>query len=643
MGWILLTLLTTAACFGSVGMALETRPRGRAELWIAVGLFFSAMTGVPVLALGYAGVLWPWSLGVASATVSAVVIAVLARRRGFGALIEGCMEAVRDLARLPAVAFVESWRARSLAFPGLIVTAAFLVAALVLTYLIEFCRWDDAIYHTPIIGWSIQNHGFAIVDFPKPGVGGTNGYPRLGEALCLWFVVFTDKSLIELPATLYAPLVMLVTYGLSRRFVDRVCAMGLAVVLLLVPHSWRQFCSTYVDMEMAFFLLAATYYGSREVHRRSDTAMATLAMALAAATKTTWLMFVPPVALAVYVRRLLDRSDPTRTRRDDLVAIALSMAAIAVGGAPCIARNWIHYDNPVWPVAYDVPALGIHWPGIFTPADYRGHDPAVTEGFDVPKGGMHDVMRHGYGMAVMWVGVPLAALALLAWLLSLARDLAARRRVGEAVRSFAPVVLPTLFWLATGPNFGQPRYNLHVIAAVLVACAWLFRGIRRRAPSRGSDRRHAGTVGDPPLLDGRREPGEHRGRGRTPLAPACHPGLQRAPLVRFPREAEAGGDRQGRRGGVLGGRRLSGLALELRLLEPGRLRAVHGGRGLRRQARGTWDQVGLRRGGERCAQGTRGLGTLDAARPNQPRPQRGGLPSQRCRPDLTTESPWARP
>jgi hypothetical protein len=476
MGWILLTLLTTAACFGSVGMALETRPRGRAELWIAAGLFFSAMTGVPVLALGYAGVLWPWSLGAASATVSAVVIAVLARRRGFGALIEGCREAVRDLARLPAVAFVESWRARSLAFPGLIVTAAFLVAALVLTYLIEFCRWDDAIYHTPIIGWSIQNHGFAIVDFPKPGVGGTNGYPRLGEALCLWFVVFTDKSLIELPATLYAPLVMLVTYGLSRRFVDRVCAMGLAVVLLLVPHSWRQFCSTYVDMEMAFFLLAATYYGSREVHRRSDTAMATLAMALAAATKTTWLMFVPPVALAVYVRRLLDRSDPARTRRDDLLAIALSMAAIAVGGAPCIARNWIHYDNPVWPVAYEVPALGIHWPGIFTPADYRGHDPAVTEGFDVPKGGMHDVMRHGYGMAVMWVGVPLAALALLAWLLSLARDLAARRRVGEAVRSFAPVVLPTLFWLATGPNFGQPRYNLHVIAAVLVACAWLFRG-----------------------------------------------------------------------------------------------------------------------------------------------------------------------
>src|SRR5262249_2778135 len=158
---------------------------------------------------------------------------------------------------------------------------------------------------------------------------------------------------------------------------------------------------------------------------------------------------VPPVALAVYVRRLLDRSDPARTRRDDVAAIGLSAAAIALGGAPCIARNWLHYGNPVWPVAYDVPALGIHWPGIFTPAGSRGHDPAVAEGFGVPQGGMRDVMRHGYGMAVMWVAGPLAALALGAWLLSLGRDLAARRRAGEAVRSFAPIVLPCLFWIAT--------------------------------------------------------------------------------------------------------------------------------------------------------------------------------------------------
>jgi hypothetical protein len=476
MGWIVLTLLTAIAYVGSVGLAIETRPRGRAELWIAAGLFFSAIVGAPVLTLGYAGLLWPWSLAAASAVVSGVVIAVLARRRGLRASVEGCRDAVRDLAHLPTAAFAESWRARSLAFPGLIVSAAFIAAALVLTYLIEFCRWDDAIYHTPIVGWSIQNHGFAIVDFPKPGVGGTNGYPRLGEALCLWFVVFTDKSLIELPATLYAPLVMLVTYGLSRRFVARVSAMGLAVVLLLVPHSWRQFCSTYVDMEMAFFLLAATYYASRDEHRLSDTAMATLAMALAAATKTTWLMFVPPIALAVYVRRLLDRSDPARSRRDDLVAIALSMAGVALGGAPCIVRNWIHYGNPVWPVTYDIPALGIHWPGIFTPTDYRGHDPAVAEGFDVPKGGMHDVMHLGYGMAVMWVAGPLAAIAIGVWVLSLGRDLVAGRRAGDAVRSFAPILLPTLFWIATGPNFGQPRYNLHVIAAILVACAWLFRG-----------------------------------------------------------------------------------------------------------------------------------------------------------------------
>jgi hypothetical protein len=201
-------------------------------------------------------------------------------------------------------------------------------------------------------------------------------------------------------------------------------------------------------------------------------------MALAAATKTTWLMFVPPVALVTYVRRLRDRSDPDRTRRADVTAIVASVAAIALSGGLALGRNWWHYGNPVWPVICDVPQLGIHWPGIFTPADYKGHDPPVFEGYGVPQGGMHDVMRHGYGLAVMWVAGPLGAAALVVWTVSFARDLAARRTASEGVRSLAPVLVPAVVWVLTGPNFGQPRYNLHVIAALLVGCGWLVRDPR---------------------------------------------------------------------------------------------------------------------------------------------------------------------
>jgi hypothetical protein len=186
-------------------------------------------------------------------------------------------------------------------------------------------------------------------------------------------------------------------------------------------------------------------------------------------------MFVPPVALVAYVRRLRDRSDPARSVAGGLARIAGSAAVVAVAGGVCIGRNWWHYGNPVWPVSYDFPKLGVHWPGIFTPADYRGHDPSVVEGFDVPKGGMHDVMRHGYGLAVMWVAGPLGFLAAGAWLVVVARDALRRMPFGDGVRSFAPIVLPCAVWVATGPNFGQPRYNLHVVAALLVACAWLVR------------------------------------------------------------------------------------------------------------------------------------------------------------------------
>ncbi len=301
MGWLVVVSLTALAILAAVALALETRPRGRAELGIAASLWFAALLGGPVVALGYAGGLWRTALGLTSLTLSAAVLGALARRRGRDALVASCRGAIRDLARLPLDAFREAWQARSLVVGGLLVAAAFLAASFVLTYLIEFCRWDDEIYHAPTVGWAIQWHGFAFVDGPPPVVGGNNGYPKLAESLSLWFVVFTDKTLMELPATLFAPPLMLATYALAARFVDRVAAVGFAVVLLLVPHSWRQFCSTYNDMEMAFFLIAATYYASRADHRPADTSMCTVALALAASTKTTWLVFVPPLAAVAYV------------------------------------------------------------------------------------------------------------------------------------------------------------------------------------------------------------------------------------------------------------------------------------------------------------------------------------------------------
>jgi hypothetical protein len=476
MGWLVLGFLTAFALLDALGLALRIKPSGRAEVGIATALFFAALIGMPVLGLGYANVLWRATLAPTSLALFVGVFWLLARKDGARALLVSCGAALRDLAALPLDALRESLRARSLVFVGLLVAAALIGISFVLTYLIEFCRWDDEIYHTPIVGWAIQHHGFAIVDAPKPGVGGTNGYPKLCEGLCLWFVFFTDKTLLELPATLFAPPMLLCVYGMARRFTDRVCAMGFAVVILLVPHTWRQFCSSYADMEMAFFLLAATYWATSCTEQRfRNTLMCSVAMALAAGSKTTWLLFVPPVAFVAYAR-LIRRHFASR-RRDVVLALAGSAVSVLGVGALCVGRNWWHYKNPVWPVAYDIPKIGIHWPGLFTPEEYRGHDPSVMEGFGIPKGGMRDVMRHGYGLAITWLGGPVGLAAIVAWGVAVVRGLF-RGRLSESVLGIGAVMIPCLVWLAVGPNFGQPRYNLHVVGALLIACAWWVGGPR---------------------------------------------------------------------------------------------------------------------------------------------------------------------
>jgi hypothetical protein len=248
--------------------------------------------------------------------------------------------------------------------------------------------------------------------------------------------------------------------------------MGLAVVLLLVPHAWRQLCSSFVDMEMALFLLAAAYYASRSELRREDLALASLAMGLAAASKTTWLVFVPPIALVAWLRYA------ARHRAEGVRAIALAVGAsllvILALGLPCHVRNWIVYGNPLWPIGYDIPSLGLHLPGIFSVQDYLRPDPPVTDGFDVPRGGMRDVMHIGYGMAFMWVAAPLGCAALAAWAAGIVRG-ARTRKLEEGITAITPIILMGLTWLALGPNFRQPRYNLHFIGVVLVVGAWFLR------------------------------------------------------------------------------------------------------------------------------------------------------------------------
>ncbi len=281
VGWLVLTGLTALAALDALGIAVRARPAGRAELGVIASAVFFAFLSLPVLALGYAGWLTPLRLGGVSLTVFAAAFALLARRAGVRALLVESRRAAAGLARMPLDALREAARARSVVLLGLLGAGGVVLAALVLTVFVPNGAWDGFLYHEPIIGFAIQNHGFAVVPLQLHQTAqAINGYPHLCESVGIWFVIFTDKTLIELPNTLAAPAMMLAAYVLVRRFGDRVTSMGWACVLLLVPQAWTQLCQTYIDVEVAFFALAALAFVTRPAYRLRDAVLATLALVL---------------------------------------------------------------------------------------------------------------------------------------------------------------------------------------------------------------------------------------------------------------------------------------------------------------------------------------------------------------------------
>jgi hypothetical protein len=484
MRWLLLALLTTFAFVDALGIARRAKPNGRAELGMVTVAAFFALIGAPVLVLGYANLLTPAKVAFAASTLFALVFALLVRGRSVRAELEGCRASLVQLASIPVTALRETARARSPVFVGILFSGLLLAASVVLIYFVSFCSWDGFLYHEPIVGYAIQNHGFSAVSLPPAqAVQAANGYPRLCEAVSLWFVVFTDRTLIELPNTLAAPPLMLGVYALARRFTDRRIAMGLAVVLILVPHAWHNLCATYIDVQVAFFLLFAMHYASRPELRVRDVWLATLGMALALSGKQSTLAWVPPIALIAY-GRLFWHLRATRARSVYLAVFGGGVALIAVAGFTLV-RNWIEFRDPIWPLSYSNRALGIDWRGLATMKEALGHSAPrrVFElAYEPPQGGMIDVIRRSYGMAFPWIVFPVSvgAVAVAIWegLLELWR-----RERGPALGLWM-VLAPALFSVLTTPGLEQPRYILHALAVMLVACGWL---LRRRAWTRARE------------------------------------------------------------------------------------------------------------------------------------------------------------
>ena len=474
LSWLLLVALTGLAAFAALAVTVRAEPEGRAEAGVLWTACFYALVCGPVLVLGYASWLYRGSLAAASVATSIAAFAASARGRPAADHARATLAAARAIARLPGEAFGLTRSARSFALLGLAGAAFAVVASAWLSYLAPSESWDGFFYHEPMVGFAIQNHGFRMVSLPRDMVvQAANGYPRLCESFALWFVIFTDKTLIEIGDTVAAPGLLLAVYVLARRYSSDCAALvGWSAAVLLVPAMLSQMRTSMIDVEVTFFLLAAVHFATRPRLRVRDAAAATLATALVVASKSPGLAWAPPIVAVAY-GRLLWTHGRARPRAALALAVAGS-AALAGIAALTFARNWLAFGSPLWPLSYDNPRLHIHWPGLVTLARITPSPPLsklLSVKYGRPTGGVGDIIARDYGYGVPWVVLPLAAVSLVAALATAARA-RLRRRPDAATENLLLVALLGAAFVAGSPSLNIARFNVHVVAIAMLAVAW---------------------------------------------------------------------------------------------------------------------------------------------------------------------------
>lgn len=479
--FVLLYVLTLLAAIASIGVVVRMRYRSKSESLLAVFLVWNTLILAPIHVLGWMNVLWPSTLAIVCAFFFGAVLAAsfigTDRRRHRDEIVRS----MRDCAQLPVRAISECVRARSLVTIGVVAALGMILWTAWQTYLFPSDGWDAIWYHDTMVGYAIQNHGYAPMDLPMNLTQQANGYPRNCEMTSLWFVIFTDRRLIELPSVMMAIPLVLATYVLARRVTDdKIAAVGFGCAILTVPGVALELRTTYIDLQVGAYLIGALAFCTRPGMRLRDGWMAGVALALLIGGKSIALAWVPVLAVALAIRMFVaQHKRPLATFGTLLGAAALICAMASV----TYYRNWINFHNPIWPVAVDNDKWNIHWSGVQTLAETDVNRPVleVYKAMITPPQPGHDYADtrvYGYGVAAPLVLFPLALLAMplvvvrgLRWVLDRAlgaNDPNARRAawvLAMALIVFAMSVKTPALWSA--------RYNIQIVVGLMLVAAWI--------------------------------------------------------------------------------------------------------------------------------------------------------------------------
>jgi hypothetical protein len=363
-GLLLSAVLNLLAGAASLALALRARLDGRAELGMAAMMIWNFLVMVPVYALGLTHHLSLGPLTLASTLWFVLVLIVARGHVPPGKFAREVALAALALARLPLDAILLAVRARSLVAVGVVFTLAMLFWTFGCAYLVpSWKQWDALWYHEPMVGLAIQNRGFHFTDLPAGGAQKINGYPRLCEMTQLWFVIFTDRRVVDMVGHVAAPPLALGVYALSRRYTtDRLAAIAFGCVILLMPATAMLLGSVYVDVHNAAFVVAGVYFATLPRFGWRHGVLTAVCLSLAVASK--WMALLPVAFFALFAAIRLLRQMRTRPLQ---VIGTLAIGLLLVGGmaSTVYLRNWMHFGNPFWPdLKYDSPGWGIHWQGL---------------------------------------------------------------------------------------------------------------------------------------------------------------------------------------------------------------------------------------------------------------------------------------
>ena len=480
LGFLVFSLLSASAIVAAASFGVRAQWDNRAELGTGIFVVAHAIITFATLGLGWLNLLYRPVLAGAVLGISGLTFLATSWGRPLTRHALETFAALKGVALLPIDAFVLAAQKRHIALLALLVTVPTIAYTMWLSYLAPPTGWDGLWYHDTILGYAIQEHGFRFLDIPWT-LDYVNSFPRVCEMMNLWFVFFTDRRFIEMVNAAFSPAMVAAFYVMARRYEPSpLRALTWALAFLWIPGALLQLNSTYIDTHIVTIHVATLAFAMRPKLRLCDAIVACLAFGLLSGTKghaLTWIPFSGSVAFA----RLFWQN--FRARKGATLAVALlGVASVAFVALPTYARNWIHYQNPIFPVQFDSETLKLHFPGHQRLEDIARPFMKVlsdTYTFHSPGADHFDIGNHGYGYGIPWVALPLAALA---FVVAASKSFFARITgiPSPLTDNLILTTIPVLVTAPMSPALWSARYNLHVAAGIMLLAVWATssRGLR---------------------------------------------------------------------------------------------------------------------------------------------------------------------